>query len=274
SALGSFERELLEAIGGQLRGFSDRIDQVEEKRGGPRLRFCGGLPCHSGVARPGGVFGERAGACLLCAEQIPLPGLACGAAQDGGSASWGAARDDASPVQGCGRGPWQRLGGCFSGPTGPNRASGAAPQWGADLDLGALVEAGGRDAGRAIPLAMLQALEKGSWPSTARVDAAAFTELGCDAAGASWSVALCDVQRIRFGRFEDRGRLWEMLASLRALRRSRQCDLLGARIGQFLKAKQQSVTASGYWRVAWAVVGAPGPRPGVDQEAAGRARPA
>ncbi|CAK0883839.1 unnamed protein product, partial [Prorocentrum cordatum] len=174
----------------------------------------------------------------------------------------------------------------------------------ADLDLVALVEAGGRDADKAIQLAMPRALEKvrgsknakedepalgdllfGDAASSsgeadpvarrpAHVDIAAFTELGRDAAGTPWSMSPRGRQRIIFGRLGDHEGVWEMLASLHSLRRSRHRDLLCARIGQFLMATQQSVNATGSWRLAWLIAGLPGPRPGAGRAATGRAHPA
>ncbi|CAK0870345.1 unnamed protein product [Prorocentrum cordatum] len=123
------------------------------------------------------------------------------------------------------------------------QVSRVAPERRADLDLEALAEAGGRDADKATQadlvarvtrskgaaglLVLNGAIEREpqTWP--ALVDAAAIPELGCDATGAPWGVALHGGQRVRAGRLEDNGRCWEMPASLRALRRSRQRDFRG-----------------------------------------------
>ena len=87
-------------------------------------------------------------------------------------------------------------------------------------------------------------------------------------------MSLCGKQRIKFGRLEEHERFWEMLSSLHALHRSQQCDLLGARTGQFLKATQQSVNSNGSWRLAWLMTGLPDPRPRAGRAARGLSRPA
>ncbi|CAK0800806.1 unnamed protein product [Prorocentrum cordatum] len=58
------------------------------------------------------------------------------------------------------------------------------------------------------------AIERASQRWSAHVDAAAFTELGCDTAGAPRGVAFRCEQRIRLGRLEDHECFWEMLARL------------------------------------------------------------
>ena len=80
-------------------------------------------------------------------------------------------------------------------------------------------------------LALDRAIEREPLKWSAHVDTQAFTDLGCDATGMPWSMALCGRQRISFGRLESHERFWEMLSALHALHRSQQYDLLGARIG-------------------------------------------
>ena len=128
--------------------------------------------------------------------------------------------------------------------------------------------------GAASLLALNRAIEREPQKWSPHVDAAAFSELGCDVAGMPWSMTLYGRQRIRFRRLEDHERFGEMLASLHALHRSQQYDLLVARIGQFLKATRQSVNANGPWRLAWLITGLPDPRPRAGQAARGLARPA
>ncbi|CAK0860694.1 unnamed protein product, partial [Prorocentrum cordatum] len=179
-----------------------------------------------------------------------------------------------------------RLAGCPSGLTNLPRASRspvAAPERKADLDHGALAEAGGRGADKAAQLPVLQALgevggpralerEPQKWP--AYVDAAAFAQLGCDATRMPWSMALYGRQMTRFGRLEERERFWEMLASLRALRGPQRFDLFGARIGQFMAATQQSVNSHGSWRLVWLITGFPDPRSRSGRPPGGPARAA
>ena len=100
--------------------------------------------------------------------------------------------------------------------------------------------------GVAAILAFDGAIEREPVERSAHADPAAFAELGCDADGAHWSIALCGRPRIRFGHLEGRKWFWGMPASLRTPRRAQQCDLLGARIAQRPRSIPQFVNSKGF----------------------------
>ena len=52
-----------------------------------------------------------------------------------------------------------------------------------------------------------------------------------------------------------------MIAALHSLSRAKNHKLLDARLGQYLKAIEQSVLARGSWQMAWLLTGLPEPRP-------------
>ena len=55
--------------------------------------------------------------------------------------------------------------------------------------------------------------------------------------------------------------MWAMMASLHALHRSGQHDLVGAKVSQFLKAIELSARSGGSWKFAWLLTDLPEPRP-------------
>eukprot|EP00971_Amphidinium_carterae_P327122 6458298-Amphidinium_carterae.1 len=68
-------------------------------------------------------------------------------------------------------------------------------------------------------------------------------------------MSLYGERHIRFGRLETHERAWQMLASLHSLSRTGQWTLLSAKLGQYLKALEQSVACGGAWTLAWPLTG-------------------
>eukprot|EP00971_Amphidinium_carterae_P221605 4398914-Amphidinium_carterae.3 len=93
-------------------------------------------------------------------------------------------------------------------------------------------------------------------------DEAMARSLGSHVTGMPWSAQRYGAERIRFQKFPDLERFWCMLAALHALHRGGQYDLMGARVSQFLKCIEQTVCASGSWKMSWSLSGLPDPRPG------------
>ena len=65
---------------------------------------------------------------------------------------------------------------------------------------------------------------------------------------------------VPWGKHEDLQRFWAMLAHMHVLHRTQRFDLLGARLGQYLKAVEQTVYAGSDWTVGWQLTGLPEPR--------------
>eukprot|EP00971_Amphidinium_carterae_P281034 5580056-Amphidinium_carterae.1 len=118
---------------------------------------------------------------------------------------------------------------------------------------------GGGAKGIQAMLRLSRAVERNPTRWSQAVDEAAWRALGCNISGQPWSMSTYASQRIRFGRLSDHQRMWSMLASLHSLHRSGDYDMLGARIGQCLKAVEASVALSGGWELAWLYTGLPDP---------------
>eukprot|EP00971_Amphidinium_carterae_P088886 1759175-Amphidinium_carterae.1 len=87
------------------------------------------------------------------------------------------------------------------------------------------------------------------------LDLQAFRACGSEETGLPWSMALYGERHIRFGRLETHERTWHMLSALHSLSRTGQWTLLSARLGQYLKAVEQSVSCGGSWGLAWPLTG-------------------
>eukprot|EP00971_Amphidinium_carterae_P285719 5673079-Amphidinium_carterae.2 len=87
------------------------------------------------------------------------------------------------------------------------------------------------------------------------LDLQAYRACGSEETGLPWSMALYGERHIRFGKLETHERAWHMLSSLHSLSRTGQWTLLSARLGQYLKALEQSVSCGGSWGLAWPLTG-------------------
>ncbi|CAK0805543.1 unnamed protein product, partial [Prorocentrum cordatum] len=221
SARGNFESELPDAIGGQQ--ISSIIDQIERRSVDDRgLASVAALP-----SAPGSLLQARLALGVLAHVARAAPeskaDFGLGALVVAGS------RDADKAIQLAMPRALEKVG-------GPKVKEGE-PIWAISFLEDAASSSGGAGLVARIKgakctaglLALNRAIEREPQNWSARVDAAAFGQLGCDADGFRG----------------DHGRSWEMLPSLRALHRSQQCDPLGGPIAQFLTATLQSVGATG-----------------------------
>eukprot|EP00971_Amphidinium_carterae_P079196 1567043-Amphidinium_carterae.2 len=118
---------------------------------------------------------------------------------------------------------------------------------------------GGGAKGIQAMLRLSRAVERNPARWSQAVDDCAWRALGCDVSGQPWSMAAYGAQKIRFGRLTDHHRMWAMMASLHALHRAGNHPMVGARIGQCLKAIEASVALSGNWEMPWLYTGLPDP---------------
>lgn len=88
-------------------------------------------------------------------------------------------------------------------------------------------------------------------------------QMGSDVSGLPWSMAEYGRQKIRFGKHADLEKFFAILAHLHAVHRRgpKYHALLGAKIGQALKAVQRCNADNGSWDIAWLGTGIPDPRP-------------
>eukprot|EP00971_Amphidinium_carterae_P185695 3687043-Amphidinium_carterae.2 len=114
---------------------------------------------------------------------------------------------------------------------------------------------GGGAKGIQAMLRLNKAIERHPARWSQAIDEAAWRALGCDVSGQPWSMATYGAQRVRFGRLSDHHRMWAMLSSLHALHRANNHVMVGARIGQCLKAIEASVSLSGSWELPWLYTG-------------------
>eukprot|EP00971_Amphidinium_carterae_P351545 6492159-Amphidinium_carterae.1 len=118
---------------------------------------------------------------------------------------------------------------------------------------------GGGAKGIQAMLRLSRAVERHPVRWSQAVDEAAWRSLGCDVSGQPWSMATYGAQRVRFGRLADHQRMWSMMANLHSLHRAGNHAMVGARIGQCLKAIEASVSLAGNWELAWLYTGIPDP---------------
>eukprot|EP00971_Amphidinium_carterae_P091285 1806783-Amphidinium_carterae.1 len=141
----------------------------------------------------------------------------------------------------------------------PHRADGAEGEsfdellMAGETDLDALKLTGARGAATMARIARSVEKEPEKWIQ--HLDLQAYRACGSEQTGLPWSMSLCGERHIRFGRLETHERTWHMLASLHSLSRTGQWTLLSAKLGQYLKALEQSVACGGGWSLAWPLTG-------------------
>ena len=131
---------------------------------------------------------------------------------------------------------------------------------GGDLD-GALRGLQSRGAGSLLRLGQAITREPEKWIEHCNL--AAEKALGADVTGQPWSMEAYGRQVLKFGRLVEHERMWCLLASLHTLHRRGPSafSLMGAKIGQYLKAVETSVACGGNWEMAWLYTDLPEPRP-------------